>query len=97
MKSLKSKILTLIISGLFVMMLVVSMIGLFTTNKILHDNANEMLAAECEKEASEINAVLSNIKNSVNIISNKVVSFIKLLGVCRRGMVGSFLFCDNIV
>lgn len=74
MKSLKSKILTLIISGLFVMMLVVSMIGLFTTNKILHDNANEMLAAECEKEASEINAVLSNIKNSVNIISNKVVT-----------------------
>ena len=74
MKSLKSKILTLIISGLFVMMLVVSMIGLFTTNKILHDNANEMLASECEKEAGEINAVLSNIRNSVNIISNKVVT-----------------------
>jgi diguanylate cyclase (GGDEF)-like protein len=74
MKSLKSKILTLIISGLFVMMLVVSMIGLFTTNKILHDNANDMLASECEKEAGKINSVLSNIKNSVNIISNKVVT-----------------------
>jgi methyl-accepting chemotaxis protein len=56
------------------MMLVVSMIGLFTTNKILHDNANEMLATKCEKEAGEINAVLSNIRNSVNIISNKVVT-----------------------
>ena len=49
MKSLQSKFLTLIISGLFVMMLVVTMIGLFTTNKILHDNASDMLETACDK------------------------------------------------
>ena len=85
MKSLQSKFLTLIISGLFVMMLVVTMIGLFTTNKILHDNASDMLETACDKEAGDINALLSDIKNSVNIINNKVTEELVSANALRNG------------
>ena len=74
MKSLQSKFLTIIVSGLFVMMLVVALIGLLTTNKILHDNADEMLDTKCQMEAQSIDGVLSGIKSSVKIIEKKTTS-----------------------
>lgn len=70
MKSIQSKILVVVISGLFVMMSVVSIIGFTMTHEIIHRDADRILSNVCEKEAVKINDMLGDIRNGAEIMEH---------------------------
>lgn len=70
MKSIKTKILTVVISGLLVITAVVSMISVNMTHEILHKDADRILNNVAQKEAAYINDTLGDIKKSSAIMEH---------------------------
>lgn len=64
MKSIQSKILLVVISGLLIMTAVVSAIAVSMTHDIMHKDADRILNNVCQKEAAYINDVLGDIEKS---------------------------------
>ena len=67
-KSIQSKLLLIIISGLVLMATTLALFSITVTHEILHTDADALLSAQCEKEATEINDVLGSIEHSVTIM-----------------------------
>lgn len=70
MKSIKNKILVVVISGLLVITAVVSAIAVNMTHEIMHKDADRILNNVAQKEAAYINDVLGDIKKSANIMEH---------------------------
>ena len=70
MKSIKNKILFVVISGLLVITAVVSMIAVNMTHEIMHKDADRILNNVTQKEAAYINDVLGDIKKSAAIMEH---------------------------
>lgn len=70
MKSIKSKILIVVISGLLVITAVVSAIAVNMTHEIMHRDADRILENVTEKEAAYINDSLGDIQKSAKIMEN---------------------------
>ncbi|MBQ8249873.1 MAG: diguanylate cyclase [Clostridia bacterium] len=70
MKSIQSKILFVVISGLLVMTFVVSAIAVTMTHEIMHQDADRILKNMCQKEAAYINDMLNDITKSASIIEH---------------------------
>jgi hypothetical protein len=58
MKSIKGKILTVVIAGLLVITAVVSTIAFTMTHEIMHKDADRILNNVAQKEAAQINKAL---------------------------------------
>jgi len=67
-KSIQSKLLLIITIGLVLMATVLATFSITITHGILHTDADALLSAQCEKEATEINDVLGSIEHSVAIM-----------------------------
>lgn len=70
MKSIKTKILVVVISGLLVITAVVSAIAVNMTHEIMHKDADRILNNECLKEAAYINDILGDMLKSANIMEH---------------------------
>lgn len=70
MKSIQSKILIVVIAGLFVITAVVSTIGVTMTHEIMHRDADRILNNVTQKEAAYINDALGDIKKSAIIMEH---------------------------
>ena len=67
-KSIQSKLLAIIISGLFLMATTLAVLSISITHQILHTDADSILSAQCETEATKINDALDSIEHSVSIM-----------------------------
>ncbi|MBQ2391423.1 MAG: diguanylate cyclase [Clostridia bacterium] len=70
MKSIQSKILLVVISGLLVITAVVSIIAVSMTHEIMHKDADRILNNVTQKEVAVINDVLGDIKKSAKIMEH---------------------------
>ena len=70
MKSIQSKILIVVISGLLVITAVVSAIAVNMTHEIMHKDADRILNNVTQKEAAYINDVLGDMKKSATIMQH---------------------------
>lgn len=77
MKSIQTKILTVVISGLLVITAVVSAIGVSMTHEIMHKDADRILNNVTEKEAAYLNDVLGDISKSAAIMQHYALAEIK--------------------
>lgn len=68
MKSIQSKILTVVIAGLLVITVTVSVIAVNMTHEIMHKDADRILENATQKEAAQINDVLGDVVKSSNIM-----------------------------
>lgn len=88
MKSIQTKILTVVISGLMVITAIVSAIGVNMTHEIIHTDADRILDNVTQKEAAYINDVLGDITKSAAIMEHyaftEVVSLERLADVDYR-------------
>ena len=70
MKSIQSKILVVVISGLLVITAVVSTIAVNMTHEIMHKDADRILNNVTQKEAAYINDFLGDVKKSATIMQH---------------------------
>ena len=70
MKSIQSKILTVVILGLLVITIAVSAIAVRMTHNIMHKDADRILNNVCQKEAAYINDMLNDITKSAQIMEH---------------------------
>lgn len=70
MKSIQSKILLVVISGLLVITAVVSGIAVTMTHEIMHKDADRILNNVAQKEAAYINDILGDIQKSAAIMEH---------------------------
>lgn len=70
MKSIQSKILLVVISGLLVITAVVSAIAVNMTHSVMHKDADRILNNVCLKEASYINDILGDIVKSAEVMEH---------------------------
>ena len=70
MKSIQSKILLVVISGLLVITAVVSAIAVNMTHKIMHKDADRILKNVCQKEAAYINDILGDVVKSAAVMEH---------------------------
>ena len=70
MKSIQSKILLVVISGLLVITAVVSAIAVTMTHEIMHKDADRILENATEKYATQINDVLGDMQKSAAIMEH---------------------------
>lgn len=70
MKSIKNKILIVVISGLLVITAVVSAIAVNMTHEIMHKDADRILNNVTQKEAALINDSLGDIKKSAAVMAH---------------------------
>lgn len=73
MKSIRTKILTIVISGLLILSFTIGGVALYASQKMLHRDAKTIMDGEIEGEAAKLNAMLKNIKVSVRIVSEGAV------------------------
>lgn len=69
-KSIKSKLLAIILSGLFLMATAIASVSITITHSILHTDADSILSAQCETEATKINDALGSIEQSISIMQH---------------------------
>lgn len=74
MKSIQSKILTVVIAGLLVITAIVSVIAVNMTHEIMHKDADRILENTTQKEAALINDVFGDIVKSSNIMLHYLVT-----------------------
>lgn len=74
MKSIKSKILTVVISGLLVITAVVTLIAVNMTHGIMHKDADRILNNATQKEAAYINDLLGDVTKSAAIMQHYAAS-----------------------
>ena len=70
MKTIKGKILTVVIAGLLVITAVVSALAVTTTHEIMHKDADRILNNVTQKEAAYINDALGDISKSAAIMEH---------------------------
>ncbi len=70
MKSIKQKILVVVIAGLLVITAVVSAIAVSMTHEIMHKDADRILSNVTQKEAAYINDVLGDMQKSAAIMEH---------------------------
>ena len=73
MKSIRSKILIIIISGLLILSLAIFGVVLYATRKILYKDADMIMRFESENEAAKINDMLGDMEKSIQIVSEAAV------------------------
>ena len=73
MKSIRTKILVVVLSGLLLLGLLIGGAVIFATYQILHEDADAIMRAKSEAEASKINDILGGIQSSVQIVSEAAV------------------------
>lgn len=70
MKSIQSKILLVVISGLLVITAIVSTIAVSMTHEIMHKDADRILNNVCQKEAAYINDTLGDVEKSAEVMEH---------------------------
>lgn len=70
MKSIKTKLLAVVIAGLLVITAVVSAIAVTMTHEIMHKDADRILKNVTQKEAAQINDVLGDVCKSAAIMEH---------------------------
>lgn len=70
MKSIQSKILTVVIAGLLIITAVVSAIAVNMTHEIMHTDADRILKNATQKEAAYLNDVLGDVVKSSSVMEH---------------------------
>ena len=70
MKTIKGKILTVVIAGLLVITAVVSAVSVTMTHEIMHKDADRILSNVTQKEAAYINDALGDISKSAAVMEH---------------------------
>ncbi len=74
MKSIQSKILFVVITGLVVITAVVSAIGVTMTHEVMHRDADRILKNAAQREAAEINDMLGDVVKSCGIMEHYAIA-----------------------
>lgn len=83
MKSIQSKILLVVISGLLVITAVVSAIAVTMTHEIMHKDADRILNNVCQKEAAYINDTLGDVVKSAAVMEHYAITELTELTALR--------------
>ncbi len=70
MKSIKTKLLIVVIVALLASTVSLGAASFMTMHKIMHEDADEMLAARCETEATIVNRVFRDMQKSVQMMES---------------------------
>lgn len=70
MKSIKTKLLIVVIVALMATTLSLSTVCFLTMHSIMHEDADEMLSARCETEATIVNRVFRDMQKSVQMMES---------------------------
>ncbi len=73
MKSVRTKILVVVIAGLLILSLTLGGVVLYATNRILYRNADSIMRLESEHEAAKINDMLGDMEKSIQLVSEAAV------------------------
>lgn len=68
MKSIKNKILAIVILALVATSVSIGAVSHFLTHRIIHEDADAMLTAVSREKAANVNAILKNMESAVNMI-----------------------------
>ena len=74
MKSIRTRILLCVISGLVVITAIVSAIAVSMTHEVMHKDADRILNNVAQKEAAYINDALGDVEKSAAIMKHYVLS-----------------------
>lgn len=74
MKSIQSKILFVVITGLLIITAVVSAIAVTMTHEIMHKDADRILESVARQEAAQINDVLGDVVKSCSIMKHYAIT-----------------------
>ena len=75
MKSIKTKLLIVVIVALLASTVSLGAVSFITMHKIMHEDADEMLAARCETEATIVNRVFRDMQKSVQMSEKTSLKF----------------------
>ena len=84
MRSIQSKILAVVISGLLVMTAVISVIAFTMTHEIIHRDADRILDNVCKKEAAYINDMLGDVMNGVDVMGHYATSLLESVELLKE-------------
>ncbi|MBR3894317.1 MAG: diguanylate cyclase [Clostridia bacterium] len=70
MKSIKTKLLIVVIVAVLVTSVTLGAVSFITMHKIMHADADEMLRARCHEEATIVNRVFRDMKKSVDMMQS---------------------------
>ena len=73
MRSIRTKILVVVIAGLLILTTIISGVVMYATNKILERNADQLMRSESEREAAKINDMLGGVEKSIQVVSEAAV------------------------
>ena len=73
MRSIRTKILVVVISGLLILSFTIGGVVLFATHKMLYRDASMAMSLESENEAIKINDMLGDMQKSIQIVSEAAV------------------------
>lgn len=76
MKSIQSKILFVVITGLMIITAVVSAIGVSMTHEVMHRDADRILKNATQREAAKINDTLGDVMKSSSIMEHYAVDML---------------------
>lgn len=77
MRSIQTKVLSVVIAGLLVITAVVSAIAVTMMHRVMHKDADKILSAVAQKEAASINDALSDVSTSAAIMAHYAQSSVK--------------------
>lgn len=81
MKSIKSKLLIVVIAALLATTLSLGAVSFITMHRVMHRDADHLLAARCEAETTIVNRVFRDIQKSVHMMESYADESLKSLSV----------------
>ena len=90
MKSIQTKILSVVIAGLLVITAVVSAIAVEMTHEVMHKDADRILKNAAQREAAKINDTLGDVMKSISIMSHYAIT-----EVGNPEMLREATYCDR--
>ena len=69
MKSIQTKIVSLIMIGIIVSALVIGGVGIISFEQVLHDDSEQIMKLKCTEQSKGLNHVLERMEQSVKMLS----------------------------
>lgn len=97
MKSIRTKLLIVVIVALLATTLSLSIVSFLTMHRIMHEDADDMLAAKCETEATIVNRVFRDMQKSVQMMESYADESLKDPSVfADLGSVAYSIYTENM-
>lgn len=73
MRTIKTQLMFSIVVTAILASIIVAMIGLYSSQKIVNEDSEQAMQLTCDNKAEEVNALISRIEQSVNVLSDMIL------------------------